>query len=146
MPRPLSLGSWSADVDVRHPSILHPAPPRVLAFDWTSSSAGLRSATDHRETHITAASRGPIGLVSGQVQPGHIAGYVLYSGWYAGHVPAAGEGPAGCSPHAIEEVSDLSLPGYHSRLFLVLKHDRTFHRIIDLKKLNLSKWKLCSLS
>ena len=37
---------------------------------------------------------------------------------------------------AIEEVTDTTLPGYYSRLFLVPKPDGSFRPIIDLKKLN----------
>ena len=37
---------------------------------------------------------------------------------------------------AIEEVMDTMLPGYYSRLFLVPKPGKSFHPIIDLKKLN----------
>ena len=40
--------------------------------------------------------------------------------------------------HAIEEVSDPSLSGYYSQLFLVPEPDGTFCPIIILKKLNLS--------
>ena len=40
--------------------------------------------------------------------------------------------------HTIEEVSDPSLPGYYSQLFLVPEPDGTFCPIINLKKLNLS--------
>ena len=119
MPRLRSPGSRPAHVDVRHRMDFtqmsggpRPLPPAqgfplpfsiscVIAFHWTSSHAGLRSASDHGETDVTAASTGegrsPGGFVSSQVHSGPIAGHAIHSGHYAGHIPAAGEGPARCS-------------------------------------------------
>ena len=84
-------------------SILHPASSGVLAFHWTSRSAGLRLASDHRGTDVTAASTGdgrsPSGFVShgSQVRSGPIAGHAIHHGHYARHVSAAGKGLARCS-------------------------------------------------
>ena len=101
----LHTNAWRSEAPSTCPglpsSLLHPASSCVIAFHWTSRSTGLRSTSDHGETDVTAASTGeghsPGGFASGQVRSGPIAGHAIHSGHYAGHIPAAGDGPARCS-------------------------------------------------